>query len=609
MPDYRAALAVAVAAAREAGALLLAEFHRVGGPRGDRATAHADVDTEAEHLLRRRLLAAFPWGYRGEETGYQAPPAGEDHHWVVDPNDGTAGYLDGHRGSAVSIGVVRAGVAVLGVVFAYNAPDDAGDLIAWAEGCGPVMRNGEPVSADWPAEGIAPLSVVHGTQHADRNAPANARCVVPGRFRGVASLAYRLALAAVGEGVAGISLCRPGTGSGPKAWDLAGGHALLRGAGGVLLDTDGREVVYGPDADAASLWCFGGSRAAAERLVREPWPTVFGTAAPPPVPFGLSRLRPGRHLADAKLLARAHGCWLGQLVGDALGQLVEFNEPDEVRQKYPDGVAEMEDGRGTWQTLAGQPTDDSELALMLARTLARDGDWAADPVRAAYVHWYNSSPFDVGMTTSSALRRGVLNHESQANGSLMRISPLGLFAAGGRLSVEQAAEIARRDSALTHPHPVCQDACAAFVAALTVAIRDGADAEATYQTALATAKEPSVREALREARYSPPADFVINQGWVLIALQNAFHRLLRSATFRRGLQATVEVGGDADTNGAIAGALLGAVHGRDAIPPTWRRAVLTCRPLVEAGALRPRPPEFWPVDALELAENVVLAGR
>ncbi len=609
MPDYAAALQVAIAAAHEAGALLLAEFHRVGGPRGDRATAHADVDTEAERLIRTRLLAAFPWGYRGEETGYQAAPAGEDHHWIVDPNDGTAGYLDGYRGSAVSIGVVRQGVPVLGVVFSYNAPDDAGDLIAWAEGCGPVTRNGQPVTPNWPDSGIEPLAVVHGTQHADRNSQANAKCVVPGRFRGVASLAYRLALAAVGEGVAGISLCRPGAGSGPVSWDIAGGHALLRGAGGVLLDTDGREIVYAADGHAATLWCFGGSQTAVKRLVKEPWASVFHAPDLPDGPFRLSTLKPGRTLTDVNLLARAHGCWLGQLVGDALGQLVEFNEPDEIRQKYPHGVTEMVDGRGTWQTLAGQPTDDSELALMLARTLVRDGDWNAEPVRASYVHWYQSGPFDVGATTSSALRRGVLNQESQANGSLMRISPLGLFGAGGRLSIAEVAERARGDSTLTHPNPVCQDACAVFVAALTVAIRDGADAEATYQTALATAREPSVRVALTEARHSPASDFLSNQGWVLIALRNAFHRLLRSATFQRGLQATVEAGGDADTNGAIAGALLGAVHGREAIPATWRRAVLTCRPLVEAGALRPRPREFWPIDALELAENLVLAGE
>jgi ADP-ribosylglycohydrolase/fructose-1,6-bisphosphatase/inositol monophosphatase family enzyme len=609
MSIYAPALQAAIAAAREAGALLLAEFHREGGPRGDKVTAHADVDTEAEHLLRARLLAACNWGYRGEETGFQVAPDGEEHYWIVDPNDGTAGYLDGWRGSAVSIGVVRAGVPVLGVVFSYNAPDDAGDLIAWAEGCGPLMRNGVPVTSTLTDAKLGPLAVVYGTQHADRNPRDNSRLVVPGRYRGIASVAYRLALTAAGEGVAGISLCRPESESGPVAWDLAGGHALLRGAGGILVDTQGQEIVYSADGWAASRWCFGGSRQAVTRLAGEPWQVVF---VPPPLPvspFELSTLTPGRHIADVKLLSRAQGCWLGQLVGDALGQLVEFNEPDEIRQKYPHGVREMEDGVGTWQTLAGQPTDDSELAMMLARTLVRDGDWQAERVRASYVYWDNSEPFDCGMTTSSALRHGVLTYDSQANGSLMRISPLGIFGAGGRLSDPALIDRARRDSALTHPHPVCQDACAVLVSAIATAIRHDLDAEATFKKAVNTATHKDVNEALYRARFELPEDFLTNQGWVLIALQNAFYQLLHAPNFRAGLQATVEAGGDTDTNAAIAGALLGAVHGREAIPATWRRAVLTCRPLVEAGALRPRPREFWPVDALELAENLVLAGR
>src|SRR5438270_252294 len=56
-------LAVALDAAQEAAALIRAESHRSGGPRGYRA--HADVDDEAELLIRSRLLAAFPeFGYR-----------------------------------------------------------------------------------------------------------------------------------------------------------------------------------------------------------------------------------------------------------------------------------------------------------------------------------------------------------------------------------------------------------------------------------------------------------------------------------------------------------------------------------------------------------------
>ncbi len=64
-------------------------------------------------------------------------------------------------------------------------------------------------------------------------------------------------------------------------------------------------------------------------------------------------------------LKRAQGCFLGQLAGDALGSLVEFQTPEQIIADYPNGVRLMADG-GTFDTLAGQPTDDSEMALLLA---------------------------------------------------------------------------------------------------------------------------------------------------------------------------------------------------------------------------------------------------
>ena len=69
-------------------------------------------------------------------------------------------------------------------------------------------------------------------------------------------------------------------------------------------------------------------------------------------------------------------------------------------------------------------------------------------------------------------------------------------------------------------------------------------------------------------------------------------------------------GGDTDTNGAIAGALLGAAFGRDAIPWQWQERVLTCRPIDGMpGVDTPRPECFWPVDALRLAERLLALGR
>jgi ADP-ribosyl-[dinitrogen reductase] hydrolase len=87
---------------------------------------------------------------------------------------------------------------------------------------------------------------------------------------------------------------------------------------------------------------------------------------------------------DAETLSRAEGCLLGQLAGDSLGSLVEFQPPSEIRRRYPDGVRELADG-GTWGTIAGQPTDDSEMALMLARMLVKERRYDAEEARKAYV--------------------------------------------------------------------------------------------------------------------------------------------------------------------------------------------------------------------------------
>jgi hypothetical protein len=122
--------------------------------------------------------------------------------------------------------------------------------------------------------------------------------------------------------------------------------------------------------------------------------------------------------------------------------------------------------------------------------------------------------------------------------------------------------------------------------------------------ALAHCSGPA-REAI--ARNTLPTDFENQQGWVLTALQNAFFRLRNAESLEEGLVATVGCGGDTDTNAAIAGALLGALHGRNAFPSRWILPVLACRPLAEAGAPRPRPMEYWPDDILELAEALLAA--
>ncbi|NTU52303.1 MAG: ADP-ribosylglycohydrolase family protein [Chlorobiaceae bacterium] len=311
---------------------------------------------------------------------------------------------------------------------------------------------------------------------------------------------------------------------------------------------------------------------------------------------------------DTAIISRAQGCLLGQLAGDALGSQVEFCSPEKIMELYPGGL-HLADG-GIWNTIAGQPTDDSEMALVLARSIVRQGGYHPDRALEAYRWWRDSMPFDIGRTIHGALM-GRHDSRSQANGAMMRISPLGIF--GSRFSLGETAQWAMADAALTHINPVCRQANALYAMAIAEAVRSGPEPEALYTSLLGWMEEMEVdlmlAETIKRAAGSPPADYLTNAGWVLVAFQNALYQLLHANDPGEAILETAMQGGDADTTAAICGALLGAVYGIETIPEVWRSTILGCRP--ERGnprVQRPRPKELWPIDALELAEQLVGKG-
>ena len=303
--------------------------------------------------------------------------------------------------------------------------------------------------------------------------------------------------------------------------------------------------------------------------------------------------------------SRAQGCLLGQLAGDSLGSLVEFEDASTIRRLYPNGVRDLADG-GMWNTLAGQPTDDSEMALALARSLVRIGAFSIDDIRASYVRWYKSRPFDIGSTTACGLKGGPIL-DSQANGALMRVSPLGIF--GWRMKPQALAKRAADDASLTHPNRICQQVNSLYVTAIGEAIREGPAPTTVYDQMAARAEQWNVDQAIRErieqAKTHRPPEYNRQMGWVLTAFQNALYELLHAPSLE-GVIATVQCGGDTDTNGAICGALLGAVYGREAVPKQWVERIVDCRPTPET--TQPRPKEYWPDDVLRLAGQLVQAG-
>jgi ADP-ribosylglycohydrolase/fructose-1,6-bisphosphatase/inositol monophosphatase family enzyme len=607
IPSPRAILPDVIEAVEAAGRMVADEFCLPEGPRfSDHVTA--PVDHAIELFLRDRLTALLPARFVGEEAGVLEAPA-NGFCWVVDPHDGTRAYLEGRRGSAVSVALLRGGEPVLGVVFAPLSPDRGPDLIAWAEG-GAMTRNGLEVAIDLSQRQLAAGDVVFLNHGAWQRPVWHGGAVAPGRFMPLPSIAYRLARVAVGDGIATLTL-RP-----VNALDVVAGHALLLAAGGVLVAEDGVPVTYTEQGASRPSACFGGAPAAVAALRARIWRGSTEQRREPRVALGWPRA------AEGVALDRAIGCLLGQVIGDSLGSLVEFQSAAAIARAYPDGVRALADG-GTWDTIAGQPTDDSELALALARVLAGRESYDAEAAAAAYARWFASGPFDCGNTTRRALgatarataaraagkagaAQAAADRRSQGNGSLMRVAPIGIWAG----SAETAAAAAMVDSTLTHPHPVCLAACGAYAAAIATGIAGG-DRAAMRDTARAVAfgagraAEAVVATLDRAASGTEPADFQHQMGWVLTALGNAFFHLAVTADPAEALVRTVGAGGDTDTNAAIAGALLGAAEGRAAWPVRWAMPVLTCRPDAGLGVARPRPEEYRPDDLLDLAEALL----
>jgi fructose-1,6-bisphosphatase/inositol monophosphatase family enzyme len=250
-----------------AGQLLSAEWARNDGSSGQGDMAGVVVDIE--QILRQQLLQLFPCDFWGKETGNRL--TGHSWCWVVDSNDGTADFLSGLKDSTLSIGLLYEQSPVLGVVFAPVTVEGLPDCIAWAEGLKYVIRNGQPVKTKLSARPLSSEEFVMVSAAARSKPDINADLCKPAGFVAMPSIAYRLAKVAAGDGVCGVSLYPV------SAHDVVAGHALLKGACGVLLDEQGQSITYTTKAkmQTVSQRCFGGSISACRELLEREWDRVL----------------------------------------------------------------------------------------------------------------------------------------------------------------------------------------------------------------------------------------------------------------------------------------------------------------------------------------------
>jgi myo-inositol-1(or 4)-monophosphatase len=230
------ALATAVAAAHEAGAVLLEHLHRPLAieEKGRRADLVTVADRASERVIVERLRKDFPHAsILGEEGGTYGALRHNEHEeserWIIDPLDGTTNYAHGYPLFCISIAYERHAEVLAGIIYAPLM----NELFTAQRGAG-AQRNGEPIHVSR-IPLLADAMVVTGFKPYDyeTNAPYFAK-------------ASQLAQAVRRDGTAALDLAYTAMGRFDAfwefdlaPWDMAAGMLLVREAGGTVTATDG----------------------------------------------------------------------------------------------------------------------------------------------------------------------------------------------------------------------------------------------------------------------------------------------------------------------------------------------------------------------------------
>lgn len=325
---------------------------------------------------------------------------------------------------------------------------------------------------------------------------------------------------------------------------------------------------------------------------------------------------------ETQIRERYRGCLLGGAVGDALGAAVEFMPRQEIVRRFGEpGIQDYVPAYGR----TGAITDDTQMTLFTAdgllrahvRSVLRGIDASYAGVTAhAYLRWLDTqgmrSPLLLsdgpqgwlithrelfsrrapGRTCISALQElrsfdNPAQNNSKGCGGVMRVAPVGMYFANTVANSKNPIEVLRHTfrlgtqiAAITHGHPSGQlpaGALSVLIASLlagnmfNTALRQAMEILAEHSDSRETVDAMELARTLVTERTQPKdAIRAIGEGWIAEeALAIAIYCTLVSTDLESGIVLAVNHDGDSDSTGAIAGHLLGAMHGAAAIPDRW----------------------------------------
>jgi ADP-ribosyl-[dinitrogen reductase] hydrolase len=271
----------------------------------------------------------------------------------------------------------------------------------------------------------------------------------------------------------------------------------------------------------------------------------------------------GGFALDDGIRDRALGAYLGFAIGDALGAPVEFLTPAEIAREY--AVHARMIGGGWLKLKPGQVTDDTELALCIGRAILRARGWSLKGVCDEFALWLKKVPIDVGNSTRRGIRRYIVDGSTEGpasdgdggNGACVRNLPVALSTLG---SDENFAARTLQQCHVTHNHPLSDAAALALGRMLRRLVLGGGVAAAREE---ARALIEQHRE-FRFDRFKGPCT-----AYIVDTVRTVLHEYFLTDSVRSCIIQTVNMGGDADSAGALSGMLAGATYGAASIPQPW----------------------------------------
>ena len=285
---------------------------------------------------------------------------------------------------------------------------------------------------------------------------------------------------------------------------------------------------------------------------------------------------------------------LGVVVGDALGEPVQFESREEVATHPIKGMR----GYGTFNLPKGSWTDDSSLTLALLDSINKVNGIDLNDIMRNFVNWLDNGEYtpygyayDIGRGTITAINRYKRNHNpyscggteetNNGNGSLMRIMPVCLYCIENNFKDDEALRLVELVGSLTHAHVRAIIACGLYYFMAKEVVRGKGTLKERMQTGINNGFEfyKNFDELLYYHRIrnldmfaQMPVNQIRSSGYVVDTLEASVWSLITTKSYEKALLKAVNLGLDTDTVGAITGGL-GALYygcgGSCGIPINW----------------------------------------